>query len=203
MLNLRWTWKPPLGAAVLGAFLFGSPLPAAAQDEGGREHEGQSNAEIAQKLANPVSNLWSLGLQNNMMFARGNGHSYRGIWTTNLQPVLPVHLTDDWNLILRPVFNFTSTPVRDDAAFFSGDFRANPRVHRSQGIGQTSTIALISPRDSKTIWGIGPTFIIPTTTREELSQRKYAVGPAAVLLKSSPSRGLSTSLGSPSAEGAR
>jgi hypothetical protein len=131
--------------------------------------------EIARKLANPVSNIWSLQLQNNMTFLRGSpSHSYRGLWTSNFQPVMPVHLTEDWNLIVRPVFNFTSTPTIDS----SGDF------DRANGIGQTSLITLLSPRKAETglIWGVGPTFIFPTTTRDDLSQRKYSIGPAAVAL---------------------
>ena len=46
---------------------------------------------------------------------------------------------------------------------------------------------MLSPQKVKggLLWGAGPTFIIPTTTRDELSQRKYAIGPAAVFLKMS------------------
>ena len=58
-----------------------------------------------------------------MTFLRGGpSHSYRGVWTTNFQPVMPVPLTEDWNVIVRPVINFTSTPTLDS----SGDIdRAN------------------------------------------------------------------------------
>ncbi len=92
--------------------------------------------EIAAELANPISNIWSIQLQNNMTFLRGSpSHVYRGEFTSNLQPALPFHLTDAWNLIVRPVFNFTSTPAIDS----SGDF------DRATGIGQTSLITLLSP----------------------------------------------------------
>jgi hypothetical protein len=45
-------------------------------------------------------------------------------------------------------------------------------------------IALASPAEVKggLLWGAGPTVILPTTTREELTQGKYALGPAAVFL---------------------
>ncbi len=90
---------------------------------------------------------------------------------------MPLPLTEDWNLIVRPVFNFTSTPTLKS----SGD------LDRTSGIGQTSVITLASPRKLKSglIWGVGPSFIIPTTTRDDLSQRKYSIGPAAVFLKTS------------------
>jgi hypothetical protein len=166
-----------LGAAAAAAILsFGMALPSAWADESQdapEHHHGLSADEIAKKLANPISNIYSLQIQNNMTFSRGGGRSYRGTFTTNFQPALPLHLNDDWNLIVRPVFNFTSTPV----------FRSSGDIDRTSGIGQTSVITLFSPRKSELLWGLGPTFIIPTTTRDELSQRKYAIGPAGVLLK--------------------
>jgi hypothetical protein len=137
------------------------------------QHEQMSNDELAKQLSNPISEIWSLQFQNNLSLLRGNGHSYRGKYALNFQPAMPIHLTDDWNLILRPVFNFTDTPFFDS----SGD------LDRTSGIGQTSVIGLLSPQKSKLLWGVGPSFIIPTTTRDELSQRKYAVGPAGVVLK--------------------
>jgi len=137
------------------------------------QHEHLSEDELAKQLSNPISSIWSLQLQNNLTMMRGSGHSYRGKFTSNFQPAMPLPLTEDWNLILRPVFNFTDTPYFDS----SGD------LDRTSGIGQTSIIALISPQKSKFLWGLGPTAIIPTTTRDELSQRKYSLGPAAVALK--------------------
>jgi hypothetical protein len=171
-----------LGAAAVTAILScGLALHSAwAHDgpDGPEHHSGMSKDELAQQLANPISNIWSIQLQNNMTFLRGDpSHSYRGEFTSNLQPVMPLHLTEDWNLILRPVFNFTSKPTLDSG----GDW------DRATGIGQTSLITLFSPKKVKggLLWGAGPTFIFPTTTRDDLSQRKYAIGPAAVFLKMS------------------
>ena len=97
------SWRPVAVAALLGCGMVSSS--AHAQDERDGESHQESVDELAKKLSNPVSNVWSLGLQNNMTFLRGGpSHSYRGEFTSNLQPVLPLHLTDDWNLIVRPVF---------------------------------------------------------------------------------------------------
>jgi hypothetical protein len=75
------------------------------------------------------------------------------------------------------VFNFTSTPRVNSTGSWD----------RTSGIGQTSVIGLLSPQKAKggLVWGAGPTFILPTTTRDDLSQRKYAIGPSAVALKMS------------------
>ena len=104
-LDTTWRWAALVVSVLLSC---GVALHSA------RAEEEMSTDEIARKLANPVSNTWSLQLQNNMTFLRGSpSHSYRGLWTSNFQPVMPLHLTEDWNLIVRPVFNFTSTPTLD------------------------------------------------------------------------------------------
>src|SRR5215510_12691329 len=58
-----------------------------------------SASELNRKLTNPVSDIWSIQSQFNN-FELNNGH-----WNNNwlFQPVLPVSLTKDWNLITRPV----------------------------------------------------------------------------------------------------
>jgi hypothetical protein len=162
--------------------LLGAGGPAAAQQAEG--HETMSADEIAQELSNPVSSIWSFQLQNNMTFGRGDGRSYRGKWTTNFQPVMPLKLTDDWNLILRPVFNYTNTLERRKDGFdVSSEDVTRESLSRTSGIGQTSVVTFLSPTKSKLLWGVGPSFIFPTTTRDALSQRKYAIGPAAVVLR--------------------
>lgn len=158
--------------------------PAQAEKPPASGHEGMSADELAKQLANPISNLYSLQLQNNMTLSRGSSRSYRGIWTSNFQPALPLHLTDDWNLIVRPVFTFKTTPVQDGKPHHAGGPTARADLDRTSGITQSSVIALVSPRKSALLWGVGPTAIIPTTTRDEMSQRKYALGPAGVVLRS-------------------
>jgi hypothetical protein len=63
---------------------------------------GPSASELNQQLSNPVSSLWSISNQFNN-FELNNGH-----WNNNcnFQPVLPIGLTKDWNLITRPVMPF-------------------------------------------------------------------------------------------------
>ena len=165
MPKMKFAMAAPALAVILSCGLVLSP--AWAQNE-----DGMTADEIAKQLTNPISSTWSMQIQNNLTLERGGGHSYRGEYTMNFQPALPFHLTDEWNLIVRPVFNFTSTPRLNPGGDFS----------RDSGIGQTSVIALLSPSKGSVLWGLGPTTIIPTTTRDELSQRKYAIGPAGVVL---------------------
>jgi hypothetical protein len=70
-------------------------LGAVTESSGGEE----SASELSRKLANPVSSVWSIESQFNN-FELNNGQ-WNNNW--NFQPVLPVGLTKDWNLITRPV----------------------------------------------------------------------------------------------------
>src|SRR5215470_17702427 len=62
----------------------------------------ESASELNRKLTNPVSSIWSISNQFNN-YELNNGH-WNNNW--NFQPVLPVSLTKDWNLITRPVMPF-------------------------------------------------------------------------------------------------
>src|SRR4029453_19416030 len=62
----------------------------------------ESASELNRKLTNPVSSIWSISNQFNN-FELNNGQ-WNNNW--NFQPVMPVSLTKDWNLITRPVMPF-------------------------------------------------------------------------------------------------
>lgn len=56
--------------------------------------------EVGKQLNNPVSSIWNITTQSNMYFEKGNlSSAYRGQFTFNFQPVLPIPLTENYNLI--------------------------------------------------------------------------------------------------------
>src|SRR5215216_2052774 len=63
--------------------------------------EQANTAELAKKLQNPVADLITVPLQNNWDFGIGPADAMR--YTVNIQPVIPVSLTNDWNLIIRTI----------------------------------------------------------------------------------------------------
>ena len=58
--------------------------------------------ELAKKLANPISSLISLPIQAN--YDENFGSDEEGErWLINVQPVIPISLNEDWNIISRTI----------------------------------------------------------------------------------------------------
>lgn len=134
-------------------------LPTHAQD-----------ADLAQKLSNPVADLISLPIQSNIDFGIGPGDGTR--WTTNVQPVIPFSLTENYNLISRTILTFVDVEGIQPGG--AGD---------KFGLGDTVQSFFLSPKTSDPIWGIGPVFLIPTATDSLLGGEKWGAGPTGVVLK--------------------
>jgi hypothetical protein len=103
-----------LAAAILCTLAFtttiaqsADPLPSsnsnhAAQDKPAASPAGgDDTAELAKKLANPVASLISVPLQSNFDLRMGTGSGWR--YTLNVQPVIPVKLSPNWNMISRTI----------------------------------------------------------------------------------------------------
>lgn len=172
--------------AVVSIAVFGAGISEAADPPSGPklsedEVQGSSMTELNKKLTNPVSSIWSLSFQQNNYYLEDPGE-----WNSNLQfqPVLPVALTKDWNLITRPVFQlFNSTPypsVQMDPA----TLQPQVKTERTTGFGDTTLLEMLSPSpDLVGNWllGLGPTFIFPTATTDHTGQGKWQAGPGAVV----------------------
>jgi len=137
--------------------------------------QGQkSMGDVAKQLNNPVADLWALNFQFNRYYLQGEATDRtREQDVMNFQPVLPLHLTSEWNLITRPVFPYI---------FSSPDFEPGDGWDDKSGLGDIAVVSLLSPAklSGGFIWGVGPTFLFPTATNDALGQGKYQAGPAAV-----------------------
>jgi hypothetical protein len=129
----------------------------------------ESASELNRKLTNPVSSIWSISNQFNN-FELNNGQ-WNNNW--NFQPVLPVSLTKDWNLISRPVMPFYNIVPHETSP---GEFA------RDAGLGDLTLLELLSPAHSGNwVLGAGPTAIFPTATSHFTGQGKWQLGPSVVV----------------------
>ena len=143
------------------------------------EEKEQSADELNKQLTNPVSSLWSIAIQqNNYRLDMGPGQDERWNSNVNFQPVLPVAISDDWNLITRPVITaFNSVPHPKQDVF-------PIEWSRTETFGDSVLMELVSPSPKQAgswLLGLGPTFIFPTANSEWTGQGKYQVGPAGLV----------------------
>ena len=149
-------------AGLLVVLMSGQPATAAEAGEpkaGTKENSGQLSAqELARQLNNPVSNVWSLTFQYNHSLLKGSpadGTEDQDL--LNFQPALPLHMTENWNLIVRPVLPFIfkhpvlSPQIDPNTDEIYADFEDE------SGFGDISLITLLSPAKLKSrfLWGIG------------------------------------------------
>jgi hypothetical protein len=129
----------------------------------------ESESDLNRKLTNPVSSIWSISNQFNN-FELNNGQ-WNNNW--NFQPVLPVSLTKEWNLITRPVMPFYNIVPHETAP---NEFA------RDAGLGDLTLLELLSPSNSGNwVLGAGPTAIFPTATSHFTGQGKWQLGPSVVV----------------------
>jgi hypothetical protein len=156
-------------AQIIALFVFLGLMvvaPASAQTADDKELD-----EVNKKLSNPISSIWALQLQENAYWLNKPD---RNVVNLQFQPVLPVGLTDDWNLITRPVFQvMNSTPYVNESG----------NLHRVTGFGDTILATMLSPSAKLAgpwLLAAGPTFIFPTASNSRLGQNKWQFGPAGV-----------------------
>ena len=98
-------------SAVLVALVGGLTLPAHAQTPAGKpapQPGAAADADLAKQLSNPVASLVSVPLQFNWDQQVGVDDDTR--LTMNFQPVIPMGLNDDWNMILRWIMPYVAQP---------------------------------------------------------------------------------------------
>jgi len=130
-----------------------------------------SATELAKQARNPLTDLVNIPLENDFYFHAGENHST--VYVLNIQPVIPIPLIDDWNLITRTII-----PVIRAAPLSAGESAV-------AGLGDINPTFFVTPKSTEEwIWGAGPSFTFPTATNRQLGSGKWSAGPAFGLVYS-------------------
>jgi hypothetical protein len=130
------------------------------------------DSELAKKLSNPIANLISVPFQFNYNDKIGPQQNGRQAYV-NVQPVVPISLNADWNVISRTILPIVD---QNDIA---------PGAGHQFGLGDTLQSLFVSPKmpgPGGIIWGVGPAMQFPTATDSLLGSGKFAAGPTGVVL---------------------
>jgi hypothetical protein len=164
------------GVAIVAAGLAAQSQIASAQSTdlpSSDTYPDGGSADLAQELTNPLAALVIVPFQAN--FDQNIGPLNDGYkLTTNIQPVIPFELNDDWNLITRTIM-----PVIQQEDIFPGS--------GSQfGLGDITGSVFFTPSEPTSngiTWGVGPVVLLPTASHSLLGSEKWGLGPSAVALK--------------------
>jgi hypothetical protein len=173
---------------LLFAMLFSVPLAVSAQEpnpnfneeldqetpqqqkqEAQKPDAKASAGDLAKAVQNPVASLVSVPLQNFTDFNIGPFDRDRNT-VVQFQPVVPFQLSENWNLITRTIGALVYQPTISQPQ--QGTF----------GFGDLNPSFFLSPAKPGTIiWGVGPTFLLPTASDNVLGTGKFSIGPAVVV----------------------
>lgn len=135
---------------------------------GSSAQASESESELAKKTQNPVADLISIPFQNNINFGIGPHNRMQNL--LNVQPVIPMKLNSEWNLVTRSILPIIKQPnlaTSSDSIW---------------GIGDLNVTAFLSPANSgSVVWGAGPSVQFPTATDDATGTRKWTAGPSAAV----------------------
>ena len=139
------------------------------------QEAGHSPTDLAKATQNPVADLTTIPFQFN--FTSGGPLEDRTFYNLNIQPVMPLKVNDEWNLIARTIVPYLSISV-------PGDTTLGIPERRETGIGDIQEQLFLTPaKAGGLIWGLGPVLSFPTATNEAARTGDWAIGPTAVALK--------------------
>jgi len=192
-----------------------TPSLGTGKDAPAPTHHEMSLEEMSKKLDNPLSDLWMLWMQNDHMIFNGDISSKnRAVNVSYFEPVISIPVSDQWNLINRPVITRINAQLPDlDLGRLEDNLGGLPRGlglgnPGSGGIvdkllnnanwdneaawGDLVYLAMLSPQtypnfgNGKLLWGAGITTMWPTASDNKFGTQKYSAGPAALAMYEGP-----------------
>ncbi|NRA93057.1 MAG: neuromedin U [Psychroserpens sp.] len=142
------------------SLLFLSQLGFAQENE----NESTETDDLANKIQNPIASLISLPFQNNTDF--NTGPDDRTLNTLNIQPVIPISLNENLNLITR-----TIVPIIT---------QCNATDSFETGLGDVNLSLFLTPaKPSKLAYGYGLALGLPTATESFFGSEHWTAGPSS------------------------
>jgi hypothetical protein len=152
--------KPCLVVGI--ALALGVLLPEWASAQQAAPPTNPTQIELAKSVHNPFEDFVKIPIQATTGFNLGNHHEAGE--AVNIEPLIPVRLTAQWDLLVRPSLTVGYLPTP------SSQF----------GLTDAQTSLYLTPASaSEWIWGAGPILQAPTASSTDLGSGKWAAGPTA------------------------
>ena len=143
-----------------------SAAPAATAAPAAGASTADKEAALQAAAANPLAALISVPFQFNANYDVGPYHQFG--YTLNVQPVVPVAISDKSTMIFRTIVPFAYVP----------ELNKSPLVGNVVGLGQINPqLYFIPARAGSFTFGPGVTFLLPTSTNPLVGTNKWAIGP--------------------------
>jgi hypothetical protein len=131
-----------------------SPTPLSAQD-------------LAKSTHNPFQDFFKLPILEETGFRIGPKHNAGE--SVNIEPLIPIRLNNEWDLIVQPNQSITYLPS----------------PHEQFGLNDLQSSFYLTPSSaSEWIWGVGPIFEFPTATGKQLGTGRWSAGPTGAIVYS-------------------
>ena len=142
---------------------------------GGPAPSQASDTAQGVQAQNPLTPLWGDINENYTNFSMGPLHKTQNVLI--VEPVLPIHLTPDWNLITRWNSPIVAMPRLAEPA---GAF---PGIGPEFGLGNMQPQFFFTPaHPGNFTFAVGPSLWLPTATDKTLGINKWGGGPVVVAL---------------------
>jgi len=162
-----------LGMGVVAPFLMVTGVHLTQAEQRPQPIANEKRVE-AQDAATPSPDIYSLQINYDLNNQVGPFNTGR-ISSLTLIPTFPIHLTSNLNVISR-----TSIPFLHVSGLYRG-------FGYGEGLSNVQQSFFFSPRGSSNglIWGVGPTFFLPTAVSKKVGSYQTGIGPALAFIKSS------------------